>query len=215
MVARPFEVKDAARCSEFAMSQFKRVLVSNRGEIAIRIAKAASTLGIETVGIYAPADALSLHTRMGVGGQGDLERRGRSGARLSGCRCDRANRPRNRLRLRPPGLRVSGGKRALRPRLCRRRPGLCRAAPGRAGVVRRQDPRAGPRRFARHPRRTGNAHRGGLSGRRAVAGGRPGLSGCAEGRAGRGRPGHAGRAVARAHGRGIRALPERGVRRLR
>ena len=64
MVTRPVEVKDAARSSEFAMSQFKRVLVSNRGEIAIRIAKAASTLGIETVGIYAPADALSLHTRM-------------------------------------------------------------------------------------------------------------------------------------------------------
>ena len=64
MVARPFEVKDAARCSAFAMSRFKRVLVSNRGEIAIRIAKAASTLGIETVGVYAPADALSLHTRM-------------------------------------------------------------------------------------------------------------------------------------------------------
>jgi acetyl/propionyl-CoA carboxylase alpha subunit/acetyl-CoA carboxylase carboxyltransferase component len=41
----------------------KRVLISNRGEIAIRIAKAASALGMESVGIYAAVDALSLHTR--------------------------------------------------------------------------------------------------------------------------------------------------------
>jgi acetyl/propionyl-CoA carboxylase alpha subunit/acetyl-CoA carboxylase carboxyltransferase component len=41
----------------------KRVLISNRGEIAIRIAKAASALGVESVGVYAPVDALSLHTR--------------------------------------------------------------------------------------------------------------------------------------------------------
>jgi len=41
----------------------KRVLIANRGEIAIRIAKAASALGIESVGVYAPADSLSLHTR--------------------------------------------------------------------------------------------------------------------------------------------------------
>ena len=42
----------------------KRVLISNRGEIAIRIAKAASALGMESVGVYAPVDALSLHTRL-------------------------------------------------------------------------------------------------------------------------------------------------------
>ncbi|HEY4941818.1 MAG TPA: carboxyl transferase domain-containing protein [Rhizomicrobium sp.] len=43
---------------------FKRVLIANRGEIAIRIARAASALGIESVSVYAPADALSLHTRV-------------------------------------------------------------------------------------------------------------------------------------------------------
>ncbi len=41
----------------------KRVLIANRGEIAIRVAKAAAALGVESVGIYAPADNLSLHTR--------------------------------------------------------------------------------------------------------------------------------------------------------
>jgi len=43
---------------------FQRVLISNRGEIAIRIAKAASSLGVESVGVYSPVDALSLHTRI-------------------------------------------------------------------------------------------------------------------------------------------------------
>jgi acetyl/propionyl-CoA carboxylase alpha subunit/acetyl-CoA carboxylase carboxyltransferase component len=49
-------------CREALM--FKRVLIANRGEIAIRIARAASMLGMETVSIYPPADALSLHTRV-------------------------------------------------------------------------------------------------------------------------------------------------------
>jgi acetyl/propionyl-CoA carboxylase alpha subunit/acetyl-CoA carboxylase carboxyltransferase component len=44
-------------------SPLKRVLIANRGEIAIRIARAARGLGIETVGVYAPVDSLALHTR--------------------------------------------------------------------------------------------------------------------------------------------------------
>ena len=44
------------------MRPLKRVLIANRGEIAIRIAKAASALGIETVGVHAGVDAWSLHT---------------------------------------------------------------------------------------------------------------------------------------------------------
>jgi pyruvate carboxylase len=43
---------------------FKRVLIANRGEIAIRVARAASALGVESVSVFAPADALSLHTRV-------------------------------------------------------------------------------------------------------------------------------------------------------
>ena len=45
------------------MPSLSRVLIANRGEIAIRIAKAAAGLGLESVGIYAPVDALCLHTR--------------------------------------------------------------------------------------------------------------------------------------------------------
>ncbi|HEY2486319.1 MAG TPA: carboxyl transferase domain-containing protein [Candidatus Binataceae bacterium] len=43
---------------------FKRVLIANRGEIAIRVARAAEALGVESVSVYAPADALSLHIRV-------------------------------------------------------------------------------------------------------------------------------------------------------
>ncbi len=41
-----------------------RLLIANRGEIAIRIARAAHDLGIETVGVYAEDDARCLHVRM-------------------------------------------------------------------------------------------------------------------------------------------------------
>lgn len=40
-----------------------RLLIANRGEIAIRIARAAAELGIQTLAIYAEDDASSLHTR--------------------------------------------------------------------------------------------------------------------------------------------------------
>ncbi|MCA9830293.1 MAG: carboxyl transferase domain-containing protein [Dehalococcoidia bacterium] len=41
----------------------KRMLIANRGEIAIRIAKAADALGIDTVAVFTQADSQSLHTR--------------------------------------------------------------------------------------------------------------------------------------------------------
>lgn len=39
------------------------ILIANRGEIAIRIARAARELGLRTIGIYATDDHASLHTR--------------------------------------------------------------------------------------------------------------------------------------------------------
>ena len=41
----------------------KKLLIANRGEIAIRIAQAASELGIATVGIHSEDDATSLHVK--------------------------------------------------------------------------------------------------------------------------------------------------------
>src|SRR5262245_15131080 len=40
-----------------------RLLIANRGEIAIRIARAAADLGIATMGVYAEDDATCLHVR--------------------------------------------------------------------------------------------------------------------------------------------------------
>ena len=42
---------------------FKKVLIANRGEIAIRVAKACKELGISTVGVYSTIDKKSLHLR--------------------------------------------------------------------------------------------------------------------------------------------------------
>ena len=41
--------------------QIKKVLVANRGEIAIRIFRACTEIGLQTVGIYTYEDRYSLH----------------------------------------------------------------------------------------------------------------------------------------------------------
>ena len=43
---------------------FQGILIANRGEIAIRIARAAAELGIKSVAIYSEDDASSLHTKI-------------------------------------------------------------------------------------------------------------------------------------------------------
>ena len=42
---------------------FKRVLIANRGEIALRVLRACKSLGIETVCIYSEADRDAIYLR--------------------------------------------------------------------------------------------------------------------------------------------------------
>src|SRR3989338_5012299 len=43
---------------------FSKILIANRGEVALRIIRACKELGIKTVAVYSEADAESLHTKM-------------------------------------------------------------------------------------------------------------------------------------------------------
>ena len=43
---------------------FKRILIANRGEIAVRIIRACQEMGIETVAVYSEADASALHVQL-------------------------------------------------------------------------------------------------------------------------------------------------------
>ena len=141
------------------MPEIRKLLVANRGEIAIRVFRSAHELGIRTVAIYSHEDRFAIH-RLKADEAYQIGKAGRADPELSEHRGDHRAGPREGGRRDPPGLRLPVGERRVRPRLRRGRDRLRRPARRAARHARRQGRRAAIGRRGGRPRALGERRPG-------------------------------------------------------
>ena len=133
---------------------FRKILIANRGEIAVRVMRACREMNIRTVAVFSDVDRKSLHVRYAdeaypIGPAPSTESYLRIDRILDAAR-------RSRRGSDSPRLRVSGGKPRFRARLRRGGNRFHRSAGERHGVNGLEDrlpPRAAPGGVAGGPRR--------------------------------------------------------------